>query len=86
MFSGPFGYPFQAPMQQAAGLVGEEPATVESSKSPEENLREKKSTIMNPTDLQEAMQAGATIFTNILKFWDNFYKQIKILGKFLQTD
>jgi len=47
---GPFGFPFQAPVQQTAGVMGEEPVSVESSK-PEEGLREKKSTIPSPGDM-----------------------------------
>jgi len=53
---GPFGFPFQgAPVQQAAGVMGDEPASVEAPKLPEE-LREKKSTIPTPADLQDTLE------------------------------
>jgi len=47
---GPFGFPFQAPVQSAAGVMGDEPGA-EAPKLPEEELREKKSTIPSPGDL-----------------------------------
>lgn len=59
MAPGPFGFPFQSPVP--SGLMPESDPSIESNLKPMEEIREKKSTILTPTELGQEQQQTATL-------------------------